>query len=99
MQNANKSPSHALSVASSGSSSAKNRAIETTDDLRKFLSHIAVAVAQGEMKINEAAVAVKACEQINASLYSEIKSAALQAEAGKAAPQLGSLRISGEDVA
>lgn len=72
---------------------ARNRDIQTTGDLRRFLSYIAGAVARGEMKVPEAAVAVKACEQINASLYSEIKSAAMQAEAGAPAPDLGSLRI------
>ena len=78
-------------------SSIKHRRMETTGDVRAFLANIAVAVAQGDMKVHEAAVAVKACEQINASLYSEIKSAALQQEAGKAAPALGSLSIRNVD--
>lgn len=71
--------------------------IATTGDLRTFLSRIAVAVARGDMKVSEAAVAVKACEQINASLYSEIKSAAMQIEAGRAAPLLGQMPIGDDD--
>lgn len=67
--------------------------IETTGDLRAFLANVALAVSRGDMKINEAAVAVKACEQINASLYSEIKSAALQLAAGQSSPPLGDMQI------
>jgi hypothetical protein len=49
------------------------------------------------MKVQEAAVAVKACEQVNASLYSEIKSAALQAALGRTAPALGHMRVDAEE--
>jgi hypothetical protein len=74
-------------------SSKTKQGLETTGDLRRFLGHIAVAVAQGDMKVPEAAVAVKACEQINASLYSEIKAALLGQEAGRDAPDIGYLAI------
>jgi len=65
----------------------------TTGDLRTFLGNVALAVAQGDMKVEEAVVAVKACEQINASLYSEIKSAAIQITLNKQAPEIGNLLI------
>ena len=95
MPNANNLPSSERSGTRSGQSllPKDHRGIETTGELRRFLSYIAGAVSRGEMKVPEAVVAVKACEQINASLYSEIKSAAIQAEAGKVAPPLGTLRI------
>jgi hypothetical protein len=74
----------------------------TTGDLRTFLANIAVAVAQNDMDIRNAVVAVKACEQINASLYSEAKIAALtmangQTQGGKPAP-LGRLPLRDEVV-
>ncbi len=68
-------------------------AMQTTGDVRKFLAQIALAVIRDEVKVPQAAVAVKACEQINASLYSEIKRAAMQLELGKPAPALGMLEI------
>lgn len=74
-------------------SSKIKQSIETTGDLRRFLGHIAVAVAHGDMKVQEAAVAVKACEQINASLYSEIKAALIAQEAGKSQAQIGYMAI------
>lgn len=67
--------------------------METTGDVRKFLAQIALAVIRDEVKVPQAAVAVKACEQINASLYSEIKRAALQMESNKQSAALGQLRI------
>ena len=94
MPNANSSALQERSEKSSELSLPKtHRGIETTGELRRFLSYIAGAVSRGEMKVPEAVVAVKACEQINTSLYSEIKSAAIAAEAGRASPPLGSLRI------
>ena len=69
------------------------QAIMTTGDLRQFLARIAVAVAQSDMKVAEAIVAIKACEQINASLYSEIKSASLALAAGNLAPRLGHMPL------
>jgi hypothetical protein len=70
----------------------------TTGDLRTFLARIAVAVAQNDMEIRNAVVAVKACEQINASLYSEAKIAALTmaGNPGQPAPRLGALALRDE---
>lgn len=95
MQSVNKLPSTAQ-LPKPNEKSGTARQIETTGDLRRFLGNIALAVAQGNMKPLDAAVAVKACEQINMSLYSEIKSAAIQAAAKREVPPLGSLRIDGE---
>ena len=71
--------------------------LTTTGDLRVFLARIAVATAQGDMELRNAVVAVKACEQINASLYSEAKIAALAfAQGNKDAPKLGQLTLRGD---
>jgi hypothetical protein len=45
------------------------------------------------MDLRNAAVAVKACEQINASFYSEGRITALMVSAGKPAPELGALPL------
>jgi len=66
-----------------------------TGDLRTFLANIALAVSQGEMETRQAVIAVKACEQINASLYSEAKIMAMTLAAGNQPPKLGDLNIRG----
>jgi len=48
------------------------------------------------MELRNAVVAVKACEQINASLYSEAKIAALAFAQNKDAPKLGQLTLRGD---
>lgn len=71
--------------------------LTTTGDLRTFLARIAVATAQGEMELRNAVVAVKACEQINASLYSEAKIAALSfARGNQDITKLGQLNLRGD---
>lgn len=65
----------------------------TTGDVRTFLANIALAVIRDEVKVPQAAIAVKACEQINVSLYSEIKLAAMQIAAGKQPVESGALPI------
>ena len=55
-----------------------------------------MATAQGDMELRNAVVAVKACEQINASLYSEAKIAALAFAQNKDAPKLGQLTLRGD---
>lgn len=67
--------------------------IETAGDMRKFLAGVALTVARGDMKVQEAACAIKACEQINASIYSEAKIAAMQLAAGHKAPEMGALPL------
>lgn len=67
--------------------------IKTTSDLRQFLANLAVGVAQGDADVQKAAVAIKACKEINASLYSEIKSAAMQVELGRKPHGLGDMPI------
>lgn len=67
--------------------------IGTTGDLRKWLANLAVGVVHGDVKVNEAAVSIKACKEINASLYSEIKSATIQVQLGRQAQPLGELPL------
>jgi hypothetical protein len=69
--------------------------LETSGDLRKLMRNIAVGVMHGELRVDEAAICVKACEQINVSLYSEIKYAALIQQMGREAPELGHLPLFG----
>jgi hypothetical protein len=70
--------------------------MKTTGDLRKFLSTLAVAVVQGETKAQEAAIAIKAIKEINASLYSEIKTSEMQAAMGRESGKLGDLPLGRE---
>lgn len=71
------------------------KVIQTTGDMRIFLANLALAVAHGETKPDQAAVAIKACKEINTSLYSEIKVAAIRAAAGKGSENLGDMGIGG----
>ena len=68
--------------------------METTGDLRTFLAGLAVAVVHGDTKPQEAAIAIKACKEINSSLYSEIKAATIQVELGRTPSALGELPLS-----
>jgi len=70
-------------------------ALESSGDLRRLMKNIAVGVMRKEMNVSEAAVAIKACEQINVSLYSEIKHAAMLVALGRTAPELGELPLFG----
>ena len=72
---------------------ATQSAMKTTGDVRKYLASIALAVVHGEVKVQEAAVAVKACKEIHASLYSEIKAATIQVQLGREAAELGDLPL------
>jgi hypothetical protein len=74
-----------------------SRKLQTTGDLRTFLANVALAVSQGDMKPQDAAIAVKACKELNASLYSELKNRTIQLEAapGVEVPALGDLLIGG----
>jgi len=69
--------------------------LETSGDLRRLIKNIALGIMHGEMKVPEAVIAVKACEQINVSLYSEIKHAALLVQLGRTAPELGEMPLFG----
>lgn len=71
--------------------------LETSGDLRKLMKNIALSVMKGDVRVDEAAVCVKACEQINTSLYSEIKYTALLIQLGRDAPELGHLPLFGKD--
>lgn len=54
-----------------------------------------MGVMHGELKTPEAVICVKACEQANVSLYSEIKHAALLVALGRDVPELGKLPLFG----
>ena len=71
--------------------------LETAGDLRTFLANIATAAFRGEVQRQDAAIAVKACEQINASIYSEAKIWALIQATGGNVGTLGSLPIGSTD--
>lgn len=73
------------------------KSLKTTGDLRTLLANIALDVVRGDVKVQEAAIAVKACKEINSSLYSEIKAAAMLAELTPGATQtaLGDLPLAG----
>lgn len=60
------------------------------------MKNIAVGVMQGDLRVDAAVICVKACEQINVSLYSEIKHAAMIVALGRSAPELGELPLFGE---
>jgi len=73
--------------------------MKTTGEMRKFLATTAMDVVRGDVKVDRAATAVKACKEINASLYSEIKAAGIAKAAGKEAAELGRLPITDEPAA
>jgi len=66
---------------------------ETTSDLRRFLAHLATGIVSGDIEHQKAAVAIKACKEINNSLYSEIKAATIEAELARIPAALGDLKI------
>ena len=75
-----------------------NGRLKYAGDLRTYLANIALAAMQDDdFDKQRAAIAVKACEQINASLYSETKIAAMAAGLGQAAYPLGALPIGRPD--
>lgn len=68
---------------------------ELTGDIRKMAANLLLALVHGEVKAAEAAVGAKLIEQINVSLYSEIKHMALLVQLGREAPELGNLPLYG----
>lgn len=48
-------------------------AIETSGDLREFLTNMMLGVRNGDLSTDKAAVIVKGAQQVNESFYSEIK--------------------------
>ena len=76
--------------------SAPAKSLTTTGDLRKLLANLALDVVRGDVKVHEASVAIKACKEINASLYSEIKAATIRNELGQSVTALGRLPLGEE---
>lgn len=68
---------------------------ETAGEMREFLRNVAIGVTHGDMEVGKAAVAVKACEVIVASQYSEAKIAALTRAAGQQPALNGALPLNG----
>ena len=70
-----------------------NEQMNTTGDMRRFLVNMALNVARGDIDVQKAAVSIKACKEVNTSLYSEIKVAILANEIGQDVVTLGELPL------
>lgn len=68
---------------------------ETDGEMREFLRNIAMGVAHGDMKVDQGAVAIKACEVIVASHYSAAKIKALALAAAETTYADGALPLNG----
>lgn len=79
-----------------GGVSINSSVLKTTGDLRKMLANLATGIVAGDIKVQEAAVAIKACKEINSSLYSEIKATQMLNELGKQTAALGNMPIGRE---
>lgn len=69
------------------------KSIQTTGQLREFLSNILVGVKDGDVAADEARNITKLAAQINESFYSEIKIQKVRLEAGQQLQELGLLPI------
>jgi len=74
-----------------------NKTIKTTGQLRDFLAMMMVGVKNGDLELDKARNITKLAGQINESFYAEVKVAKVRAEAGQIMPQLGDMRVGGED--
>lgn len=70
--------------------------LETSGDLRRLMKNLLVGLMQGDIGPDIAAGCIKACEQINVSLYSEIKNATILLQLGRDVPELGDLPLFGK---
>lgn len=71
--------------------------LETTGDVRRVLANTIKAVAHGDMKSPDALTVIKGCEQMNNSLYAEIKYMAMLVALGQQPASLGELPMFGKD--
>jgi isopentenyl phosphate kinase len=69
--------------------------LQTSGDLRRVMKNVLVGLMHGDMKPDVGAACIKACEQINVSLYSEIKHASILLQMGRQVPELGELPLFG----
>lgn len=77
-----------------------SKTIQTTGDLRTFLTNVMVGVKDGVVNADDASRITKLAQQINESFYSEIKIAQIRIENLSFKPEeiapLGSLAIGGQ---
>lgn len=73
------------------------KSISTTGDLRTFLSNTMLGVVGGDVSPEQAGTVAKLAQQINESMYAEIKSQKMKIELGKAAGDFGRTLIGNED--
>lgn len=68
--------------------------IETTGDLREFLTNMMLGVRNGDITTEKASTIVKAAQQVNESFYSEIKTKQVEKQMGGKIHELGQLPVS-----
>lgn len=67
--------------------------IETTGDLRQFLTNMMLGVRDGTISTDKATVIVKSAQQVNESFYSEIKTKQVEKAMGGKVHDLGQLPV------
>lgn len=67
--------------------------IKTTGQLRDFLVNMMIGVKNGNLDLDRASRITKLAAQINESMYAEIKTAKVRAEAGEAMPKIGEMSV------
>lgn len=70
------------------------RQIQTSGDLRAFLSNALLGIRNGDIDIHKASQITKMAAQINESIYSEIKAGVVLAAAGKTVAEFGNMPLS-----
>lgn len=74
-------------------------ALETTGDVRRALANTIKGVMHGDIKAGDAMTIIKGCEQMNNSLYAEIKYMAMLVTLGQQPAKLGELPMFGKSIA
>jgi len=70
--------------------------IKTTGQLRDFLVNMMLGVKNGHLDLDKASRLTKLAQQINESMYAEIKTAKIRAEAGESMSKIGQMKIGAE---
>ncbi len=70
--------------------------LETTGDVRRALANTIKGVMHGDIKAGDAMTIIKGCEQMNNSLYAEIKYMAMLVTLGQQPAKLGELPMFGK---
>ena len=71
--------------------------IQTTGQLREFLSNMIVGVKNGDISCTQASNITKLAAQVNESFYSEIKVAQIERAASNEVSKMGDLPINKGD--